>query len=220
MGKELLIFDVNETLLDLTPLKEAINKALHNEQAASLWFSTLLHYSLVETVCNRYQNFSEIGVAAFKLIQNNFDKSYSETEIQAILSSIDKLQAYPEVPDVLKNLSKDYTLMAFSNGKPEVLNNQLEYAGIIQFFDHVLSVEGCRKYKPHHEAYEFALKKSSANAREAFMIAAHGWDVAGAAYAGMKTAFVERGKNIYSLAPKPSYLIKDLSELEKMLNSE
>lgn len=217
MKKKLLIFDVNETLLDLAPLKENITSALEDDRAASVWFSSLLHYSLVETVCDSYHNFSEIGIAAFKLIQGNFDKSYSEVEIKDILSSIDKLKAYPEVPEALKKLSEGYTLMAFSNGKPEVLKNQLEYAGIIQFFDHVLSVESCRKYKPHREAYEFALKTANAVAEETVMIAAHGWDVAGAACVGMKTVFVERGKLPYSLAPQPDHLIKDLSELKEAL---
>ncbi|WP_295178102.1 hypothetical protein [uncultured Christiangramia sp.] len=42
-----LIFDVNETLLDLSPLKESINKALGIEYAADIWFAELLQYSLV-----------------------------------------------------------------------------------------------------------------------------------------------------------------------------
>lgn len=217
MRKSLLIFDVNETLLDLAPLKENITRALEDDRAASIWFSTLLHYSLVETVCDSYHNFSEIGIASFKLIQGNFGKTYSENEIQDLLSSIGELKTYPEVPEALKELSEEYTLMAFSNGKPEVLKSQLEYAGIGQYFDHILSVEGCRKYKPHREAYSFALNTANKNAEEAVMIAAHGWDVAGAAHAGMDTIFVERGKKPYSLAPNPNNSIRDLSELKEAL---
>lgn len=219
MKKSFLIFDVNETLLYLTPLKQNINTALDNEQAANIWFSKLLHYSLVETVCGNYHDFSEVGIAAFKLIQGIFDKSYDEDEIQKILSSMEKLKPYPEVAEALQVLSESYMLMAFSNGKPEVLHNQLENAGILHLFEHVLSVEGCRKYKPHPEAYRFALKTAKVNAEETVMIAAHGWDIAGAAYAGMETVFVERGKKPYSLAPAPIYSVSSLAELNEILSS-
>ncbi len=217
MEKSLLIFDVNETLLDLSALKQDIITALENEQAAALWFSELLYYSLVESVCDSYHDFSEIGKEVFKLVQERFGKSYSDEEIRNILSSIDKLNPYPEVTEALEALSEEYRLMAFSNGKPEVLKNQLKNAGIFQFFDYVLSVEKSRKYKPHPAAYKCALQYAHIKAEDAVMIAAHGWDVTGAAQAGMSTVFIERGKKPYSLISTPTYSIKDLSELKKVL---
>ena len=51
------------------------------------------------------------------------------------------------------------------------------------------------------------------------MVAAHGWDVAGAKAAGMQTAFVARpGKALYPLAQAPDYVVKDLTELVKALS--
>ena len=47
---KLLIFDVNETLLDMEPLKHSINTALGNQYAFDIWFPQLLQYSLVETL--------------------------------------------------------------------------------------------------------------------------------------------------------------------------
>lgn len=41
---KLIVFDVNETLLDLKPLKSKVNQALGNDLAFDLWFSTLLYY--------------------------------------------------------------------------------------------------------------------------------------------------------------------------------
>lgn len=50
------------------------------------------------------------------------------------------------------------------------------------------------------------------------MVAAHGWDVAGAKAAGLQTAFVARpAKAIYPLATKPDYIVKDLAELVEVL---
>jgi hypothetical protein len=35
-----LFFDINETLLDLHPLKESINNVLLEQEGAALWFTT------------------------------------------------------------------------------------------------------------------------------------------------------------------------------------
>jgi 2-haloacid dehalogenase len=55
---------------------------------------------------------------------------------------------------------------------------------------------------------------------EALMVAAHGWDVAGAEAAGMQTAFVARpGQVMYPLADKPDYVVKDIMELAGILDA-
>lgn len=62
---KIIIFDVNETLLDLAPLKTSVGKALGGrEEFLPLWFTTMLHYSLVETLSGSYHSFGDIGSAA------------------------------------------------------------------------------------------------------------------------------------------------------------
>src|SRR5680860_40693 len=64
-----IIFDVNETLLDLAPLKASVGKALGGrEEFLPLWFSMMLHYSLVETLTGHYHSFEEIGTAALMMV--------------------------------------------------------------------------------------------------------------------------------------------------------
>ncbi len=75
---QLLIFDVNETLLDLSPLKDSINSALENDLGFEVWFPQLLHYSLVETLTGNYRDFSEIAAAVFKMTAEKFNKNFSD----------------------------------------------------------------------------------------------------------------------------------------------
>ena len=49
-----VLFDVNETLLDIKPLQIAVTDVLLDEGAAKLWFTTMLQYSLVMTVSDQY----------------------------------------------------------------------------------------------------------------------------------------------------------------------
>ncbi|GGW79853.1 hypothetical protein GCM10007391_10840 [Alteromonas halophila] len=54
--------------------------------------------------------------------------------------------------------------------------------------------------------------------QEALLVAAHGWDIAGAKQAGWQAAFISRpGKVLYPLALKPDYNISDLPALAKQL---
>lgn len=81
-----------------------------------------------------------------------------------------------------------------------------------------MSIEDIKVYKPDLRAYAWALEQLNIKPEEALMVAAHGWDVAGAKAAGLQTAFVARpGKALYPLAQKPDYVVKDLSELVEIL---
>ena len=69
---KVLIFDVNETLLDLTSMRTSIGKALGGrEDLLPLWFSTMLHHSLVDTVSGSYHDFGQIGVASLMMVAQN-----------------------------------------------------------------------------------------------------------------------------------------------------
>lgn len=95
---------------------------------------------------------------------------------------------------------------------------QSSNAGLTDFFDARYSIEDIKIYKPDLRAYRWALDQLGVKPEEALMVAAHGWDVAGAKEAGLQTAFVARpGKALYPLAKAPDYIIKDIGELQQML---
>lgn len=214
---EAIIFDVNETLLNLEVLKNSINSALQNEYTADIWFSSLLHYSLVETLRGEYHDFSKIAAAVLKMESIKYDKQFTQEEIKKILSPVTKLKPYPDVIPGLGELKAlGIKLIAFSNGKPSVLKKQLEFAEISSFFDKILSVDSCRKYKPHPDTYEYALNQINCSPENVMMVAAHGWDIAGAKTAGFKTTFIKRpGKNLYPLAENPDLELEGITSLAK-----
>jgi len=215
MKPKIIIFDVNETLLNLIPLKEEVNAALENEMGFEVWFPKLLHYSLVETSTGNYSDFSEIAAATFKMISGKFEKEFSDEEIKIILSEITKLQAYPDVKPGLEQLKNaGFKLIAFSNGKPDVLKAQLKYAEIDSFFYGIHSVEEIKKYKPNLASYQFILNKYKISPQNALMVAAHAWDILGAQRANLKTCFVKRpGKSLYELAKDPDFSVSEITSI-------
>lgn len=214
-----LIFDINETLLDLSPLKKSINATLGNEFAAEIWFAELLQYSLVETVSNSYHDFSKIAQEVLRMNALKYDLELSEEELQQTLKPITNLKAYPDVMPGLEDLkSSGLKLIAYSNGKPEVLRKQLEFAKIDHFFDHIESVENVKKYKPHLDSYQYIVNVSEEKKSDCMMVAAHGWDIVGAGRAGLQTTFVRRqGKFPYRLAKDPDLMVESIEELAKAL---
>lgn len=218
---KVIIFDVNETLLDLETMRASIGQALDGkEHLTPLWFSTMLHHSLVTTVTGDYQDFGKIGVAALMMVaQNNDIKLTEDQAMTAIRTPLLSLPAHPDVKAGLAALkAKGFTLVSLTNSSNIGVETQFKNAGLTDFFDKRLSIEDIKVYKPDLRAYAWALKQLNVKPEEALMVAAHGWDVAGAKAAGLQTAFVARpGKAMYPLAAQPDYVVKNLTELVEIL---
>lgn len=215
-----LLFDVNETLLDMRPLKLAVNAAIGNQAAYNQWFGLLLQYSLVATVTDRYFAFGTIGDAALDMAARMLEeKPLTHAEKHDLLALLTQLPPHPDVPEGLGQLrAAGYRLVAFSNSAPAALAEQLRHAGLAGYFEQQMSVDAVRRYKPHPDAYRWATAQAGVDPAAALLVAAHGWDVAGALHAGLEAAFLARpGQTLYPLAPPPTYQAPTLTELARQL---
>ena len=214
-----ILFDVNETLLDMRPLKKNVNKLLDSKRGFKLWFTMLLQYSLVGNCTNQYHDFSAIGNATLKMAAKIFSKSITDKEINDALSSIKQLPAHDDVKeglDILKDAG--LRLATLSNSPLKTSQVQLEYAGLTNYFESILSVDEIKKYKPSMEAYEYAAQTLNVNKNDIIMVAAHGWDITGASHAGLHTCFIERkGQCVYPLAPEPSITTYTISQAARQI---
>lgn len=218
---KVLFFDVNETLLDLTKMKQQVGDALGgNQDLLPLWFTTMLQYSLVVSASGRYEPFGHIGAAALQMVAANNNITISEEEARkVILSGLRGLPAHPEVKEALKQLKiAGYTLVSLTNSSNEGVKKQFESAGLTNYFEERLSIEDVQKFKPFTETYNWAANKLNVKPEECMLIAAHGWDVAGALWAGWRAAFISRpGQQIFPLAPKTEIEASDLKKIADIL---
>lgn len=218
---KVLIFDVNETLLDLTSMRSSVGDALGGrEDLLPLWFSTMLHYSLVDTVTKDYHDFGQIGVAALLIVaQNNDIELTSEQAKKAIITPLLTLPPHGDVKEGLAKLkAQGYKIVSLTNSSNKAVKAQFESAGLLSYFDERYSIEDIKIYKPDLRSYEWVLEKLNVKPEEAMMVAAHGWDVAGAKEAGLQTTFIARpGKALYPLAKQPDHVVKDVNELADIL---
>ena len=217
-----IIFDVNETLLDLEPLRQLVNKSLGNPGGFRQWFGLLLQHSQVATLTNSYFDFSAIGDAALDMAANMLQtKPLTAEQKHDIAQQFTQLPAHPDVPEGLARLrDAGIPLLTLTNSAPADLKKQLAFAGLSEYFEQALSVDPVRLYKPHPDPYHYAARQANVNSAKALLVAAHGWDVAGALSAGLQAAFLARpGQTIYPLAPPPTYRAATLTELAQQLLS-
>lgn len=218
-NKPVIVFDVNETLLDMTPLKQAINKLLDNDQAFRIWFGTLLHYSTVSNTINEYHNFTTIAAATLKMTATSMEKKISNDQVTETLSIIKSLQTYPDVIKGLQLLKENgFRLITLTNSPDAALTEQLKNSNLTDYFEQALSIDAIKKYKPAPETYHWAAKKVNTKPQDMLLIAAHGWDLAGATHAGLSIGFIAReGQSLYTLSRDPDYVANDILAMAQQL---
>lgn len=216
-----LLFDVNETLLDLAPLKRRISDILIDPGKAELWFATVLQHSLAMTVAGQYAAFSDIGAAVLRMLARNSDLAMSEADTKQVLSVMRELAPHPDVAPALTRLkASGLRLASLTNSSQAGVTAQMDNAGLAEFFERQMSVESVGKFKPHAEVYAWAAREMGVPPGECMLVAAHGWDVAGAKWAGMRAAFIAReGQQKFPLAPAPDLDVADLTALADKLGA-
>jgi 2-haloacid dehalogenase len=173
---KIIIFDVNETQLDLAPLKVSVGEALGGrEDLLPLWFSTLLHYSLVETLTGNYHTFGEIGAAALMMVaeRQSLELEYEDAR-SAVVVPLRSLPPHKDVAAGLESLSENgFRLVSLTNSSAEGTEAQLRNAKLTDLFEKRYSVEGAKKYKPHPDTYRMVTNDLGIRPEEAMMVAAH-----------------------------------------------
>lgn len=221
---KVLIFDVNETLLDLTPLRTSVENSLGGREGLlSLWFSTMLHYSLVDTLTDNYHDFGEIGAAALMMVAESHEIELDpETARQSIVEAITTLPAHADVVSTLEALAVNgFRIVSLTNSSRKGVAAQFEYAGISHLFERRFSVEDVRAFKPDPRTYKWVLEELGIKPDEALMVAAHAWDLAGAKAIGLQTAFIRRpGAVLYPNTSRPDYVVENLTQLIEQLITE
>ena len=218
-NKPVIVFDVNETLLDMTPLKKSVNELLGEEQGFKIWFGMLLHYSTVSNNIEEYNDFTTIASATLKMAAISMKKEVTDDEIKNALSLIKTLQTYPDVEKGLTLLKESgFRLITLTNSPDGALQAQLENSKLAHFFEQALSIDALGKYKPAPETYRWAAEKLAVTPEEMLLVAAHGWDIAGASHAGLATGFVAReGQSLYSLSKDPDFIADDILKMAEKL---
>jgi len=216
-----VVFDVNETLLDLAPIREEFATAFSDASLAGTWFATLLRLSFVSVVVDDYHPFTQLAAAAFDMVCAARRLDADPDVRAAILGKIRELPPHPDVVPAMERLAAAGIRMAALTNSPQTTaETQLANAGLDGFMSRILSVDLVRRFKPHLTVYQTAAAHLGVPIDHMLMVAAHDWDVAGAMAAGAHGAFVARpGQVLSPLQPAPDHVVDDLGALADALGA-
>jgi 2-haloacid dehalogenase len=218
---EVLLFDVNETLLDITILEPFFLRVFKNPFALRNWFAELVLYSQTITVSGLYEPFTNLAVGTLKMLGANHNISISADEINEFKEMLGNLPPHPDVIPALKRLkSAGFRLATLTNSAPTQSPTLLEKAGISEFFERQFSIETLGSFKPHPATYRYSAKEMAVSLDRVCLVACHLWDTIGAQAAGCSGAFITRPNNNLLIAenvPQPNFIARDLTHLVEQL---
>jgi 2-haloacid dehalogenase len=213
------LFDVNETLLDLAAMDPHFQRIFGDPGVRVTWFGQMISSALVATVTGAYHPFGDHAMAALEMTAEQAGVQLADDDKQAVAAQLRQLPAHPEVAGALGRLrDAGLRLASLTNSTEEVARDQLQHAGLLDLFELVLSADTVGRLKPAPEPYRMAAERLGVAVDQVRLIAAHAWDVAGAASAGCATAFVARpGKVLDPLVGRPEIVGADLAEVAEAI---
>jgi 2-haloacid dehalogenase len=214
-----IVFDVNETLLDLETLQPVFERIFGDKLAMRLWFANLIMYSAALTVANAYVPFTDIGGAVMKMLADVRGLSVGDDDKQELTERFSTMPPHPEVPAALRKLrSAGFRLFTLTDNLLEVQERQLKHGGILDLFERRFTADGVRRHKPAPETYAHVERELGAKPSDFCLIACHTWDTLGAVAAGWEAALIRRPWNdLLGVGPQPQIVGDNLDDVADQL---
>ena len=199
---EVVAFDVNETMLDLAPVRAALVEAGQPETLLSTVFARTL-----------LTGFAALAVGSWCRFRDAFDAALTQAsdlgpaERATVLEGFGELAPHPDVEPALRRLAEGgVRVITLSHGSPGIAEAGLERGGIAPLVERSLSSEAIRAWKPSREAYLWAAGSCGVAPGRMALVAAHGWDVLGAQRAGLTGAWFPRSERVYPAVYEPAHV--------------
>ncbi len=197
-----LIFDVNETLSDMSSMRRRFEDIGVPAHLAATWFAGLLRDGFALTAAGASEPFGRIAAEALRVCLHDAPLNRTTDDaVKHIMDGFAGLSVHGDVPRGIDALrASGVRLVTLSNGSTSVAEALFDRAGIRRHFEALLSVENAGAWKPAQLAYDYALEQCGIQPVDAMLVAVHPWDIDGAARAGLATAWINR-----SGGPYPAY---------------
>ena len=217
--RPLIVFDVNETLLDLQTMEPVFERIFGSREAMRLWFANLILYSAALTVADCYVPFTDIGSAVMKMLADTRGIRITDSDRNELTERFSTMPPHPEVPAALRKLrDAGFRLFTLTDNLLEVQTRQLVHGHIVDLFERRFSADSVRHHKPSRAAYAHVEKQLGVSAAGLCLIACHTWDTLGAVAAGWQAALIKRaGNDVLGVGPQPQIIGTDLNDVADQL---
>lgn len=208
-----VLLDVNGTLSDTARLADAFEAVGAPGHLAQTWFTGVLRDGIALTLHGDAHRFADVALAGARSVLHHAGTPPERLE-DAALAVVEAVGALPLHPDVLPGLQAlrdlGLRLVPLSQDAAGTTDRLLAGGGAGDLVEGALSAADAPGglWKPAPSTYAWALDQVGATAQEALLVAAHPWDVDGAARAGLTTAWVDRPAPGGASSPHPGVMIE------------
>ncbi|MDO9417236.1 haloacid dehalogenase type II [Pararhizobium sp.] len=210
------VFDAYGTLFDVhSAVRRHAAAAGPDGQALSeLWRAKQLEYSWVRSLMGNYRDFWQLTVEALDYalaVYPSVDPGLKDR----LLESYWKIDCYPEVPAVLKNLKAQGARIAIlSNGSPDMLKAAVGKAALETVIDDIFSVDAVKTFKTSPAVYDIVTTQYRLYPDAVSFQSSNRWDIAGATKFGFRTVWINRANRPEEYADfGPSLILPSLESL-------
>lgn len=217
-----IVFDVNETLSDMSALAARFTETGAPAHLAQLWFAGVLRDGFALAASGDNAGFADIGADSLRGLFRPLPLNRElDQAVEHIMGAFPALPVHHDVVGGIRQLkSAGFRLVTLSNGSPEVADRLLRAAGIRDDFEALLSVQDAPAWKPAKAAYDHAVGRCGTVPSAMLLVAVHPWDIHGASRAGLRTAWLNRTQASYpAYFRAPGYAAVSLEELPAALAS-
>jgi len=213
-----LVFDVNETLIDINWIAPLFAELFGDERKLREWFGQLVMYSMTATLAGYYADFLALGQGMLRMLGAVHRVAITDDDVLRLEELMRTMPAHPDVAEGLAALRDNGFRLATLTNSPHHpgVPTPLENAGLAGFFEHQLSVHTCRAFKPAPVVYRHVCQVLDVAPAACMMVAAHVWDTLGAQAVGFSSALITRPGNAplpVDGLPQPTLMANDLREL-------
>ncbi len=216
---DVIVFDVNETLLDVAALDPFFAERFGDAAVRREWFGQMLQSAFVSTITNTYRNFSTLAMSALAMVAARHGVTVHEDDRAELGAGMRQLPPHGEVREAMERLrDAGFRLATLTNSTLAVSEAQMAHAGLDDLLERILSADTVQRLKPAPEPYLMAAEQFGVPKEELCLVTAHAWDIAGALSAGCQAAFVARAGQVLDPAgPAPDITGSDLDEVAERI---
>ena len=212
-GRPIIVFDVNETLLDFNVLAPVFVRIFDDPKMLREWFNQVILYSEAQTLAGDYTNSGVIGVAVLEMLARIKDREVGPGDIDDLKRLSGAMPTYADTPAALAKLKQaGFRLVTLSNNPTANVDAQLTSAGLRSYFEQLHSIDDhVHRYKPARESYISLASELGVAPSDLWLVSCHAFDTLGAAAVGYRTALVLRPENAaIALGKAPDVVSADL----------
>ena len=213
---DILVFDVNETLLDITHLDPLFARLFGDAQARHLWFAEMVLYSNAITLAGDYAPFGSLGAGALRMLGEIRGVDVTGADLAELKERMTTMPACPDVtPALIRLRDAGVRMVTLTNSAPSGSPTPMERAGIAELFESHHNVDPVRAFKPAPATYRIVTEALDVSPARLCLVAAHLWDTLGMQAMGGEGAFITRPGN--ALLPSegvrtPTWTARDLED--------